>query len=1073
VHLRSLHKSKKEVYATKKETRSTQSPEGFHQLEQPIFGGLFPLVSRPGKGLCSVSQHMIRLDTAAENGVGRDDVGAQVCPSEIERFLHYYDEALATSDSKLALFSLPVAATFASHKADAVARHAAKLAGGQRDVYLHIHLHDLSEGTVPNRGSIESVRVAIGLFGDIDACGPGRKKPAGTLCPTVGDAISVVEDFNARYHPLPTSLLIASGHGCYPAILFKEPFVISTIEERERLESLGRRFHAALQAIASERGWTGAVDYCDLAKVLRLPGCVNWKDPSAPKTVQILHENSARFNLNDLDEALPHVDVRPNAHVSSAATPHISINAEPEAVERLVRALIANHPQFESTWNHNRTDLGDQSCSGYDMAIAAIGVASQLPDQQIANLILASRRRFPRLKQHRKGAAYTKYIERTIAKARENGGLSSEQADLQWAELSQEMKSPVESTPSAAGNCAEEAGQNPSTDPPMARDVQGEPDQGQTGGPRITSALDFLLAKVRATGDVKVAYDNIAVIASMPDSEVAVAYQELKSALGSKINYHHFNTAVKDARVRKRHSKVADDGDDPRPIIMPKENFLEENALHAIAALEDANAPAVVFRRGGRLVMIQADEDGRPVIMQATVAMMKGRLARVARFLEETKSQLRRISPPEDLTRDVLACNEGTFPALGVLTQVPILRRDGTIRLDGGYDPATRAYYRPTPGFRLGSVADEPSPADVGKAVQALDDVISQFPFESPADKANLFALLLTPLLRVAFRMTAPLALIDAPKWGTGKTLLGMVVGAVITGGEGSVGTAPTSEEEWRKRMTSILERGSPIVILDNINQTLNSPSLSAVLTTSYWEDRVLGRSEDVRLPNVSTWIGTGNNIVLGAEMARRVFRIRLDAKVANPAKRTGFKRVDHELLEWIRESRGELVAALLTMIRAWWLAGQPKADVPPFGSFNTWAGKAGGILKHAGVEGFLGNLDAVQVENDEESAQWEQFTRALAITFREFEFTASEVADQVLHDRGMLALSFPEEIGHPDERGDRDMSSLVRRIGKALARKCGTRFGDLELRIERGRPDTHTKVQRWLVAGNLAPLYS
>jgi hypothetical protein len=145
---------------------------------------------------------------------------------------------------------------------------------------------------------------------------------------------------------------------------------------------------------------------------------------------------------------------------------------------------------------------------------------------------------------------------------------------------------------------------------------------------------------------------------------------------------------------------------------------------------------------------------------------------------------------------------------------------------------------------------------------------------------------------------------------------------------------------------------------------------------------------------------------------------------------------------------------------------------VPAFGSFNTWAGKAGGILQHAGVKGFLGNLDAVQKEADEESEQWDQFLRALAVTFCDGEFTAAEVVDRALHDRTLLTFSFPEEIGHPEERTNGDLSSLVRRIGKALARKCGTRFGDLELRIERCRPDSHTKVQKWRVGGNLDPLF-
>jgi hypothetical protein len=146
---------------------------------------------------------------------------------------------------------------------------------------------------------------------------------------------------------------------------------------------------------------------------------------------------------------------------------------------------------------------------------------------------------------------------------------------------------------------------------------------------------------------------------------------------------------------------------------------------------------------------------------------------------------------------------------------------------------------------------------------------------------------------------------------------------------------------------------------------------------------------------------------------------------------------------------------------------------VPAFGSFSNWAHKTGGILQYAGIEGFLKNLETVQQEADEESTQWDQFLRALAITFRDSEFTVADIADRAVHDRGVLTFAFPDEIGHPDERTEGGTSSLVRRVGRALARKCGTRFGELELRIERGRPDTHTKVQRWRVTGNLGSLLS
>lgn len=79
---------------------------------------------------------------------------------------------------------------------------------------------------------------------------------------------------------------------------------------------------------------------------------------------------------------------------------------------------------------------------------------------------------------------------------------------------------------------------------------------------------------------------------------------------------------------------------------------------------------------------------------------------------------------------------------------------------------------------------------------------------------------------------------------------------------------------------------------------------------------------------------------------------------------------------------------------------------------------------------------------------------------------------ERAIHGRDLLIASFPDEIGHPEERGA-EGTSFQRRLGKALGRKCGTRFGELELRIERAELETHTKVQRWCVAGKLSELLS
>ena len=63
-------------------------------------------------------------------------------------------------------------------------------------------------------------------------------------------------------------------------------------------------------------------------------------------------------------------------------------------------------------------------------------------------------------------------------------------------------------------------------------------------------------------------------------------------------------------------------------------------------------------------------------------------------------------------------------------------------------------------------------------------------------------------------------------------------------------------------------------------------------------------------------WAATGNNLRVAGDMPRRSFGIRLDANAERPWERTGFKIAG--LQQHVLANRGDLLAAALTIIRAW-----------------------------------------------------------------------------------------------------------------------------------------------------------
>ncbi len=171
--------------------------------------------------------------------------------------------------------------------------------------------------------------------------------------------------------------------------------------------------------------------------------------------------------------------------------------------------------------------------------------------------------------------------------------------------------------------------------------------------------------------------------------------------------------------------------------------------------------------------------------------------------------------------------------------------------------------------------------------------VIQDFPFVDEASRANALAILFSILMRPVIRGHVPLAIVDAPSQGTGKSLL-ITALATIAVGKVSSEAIPTklNEDEWRKKITSILLSSSPFVLLDNIpdNTTVDSPMLAATLTSSEISDRLLGGNRVITVPSRAVWAATGNNLRVTGDLPRRSYSIRVDANVEVPWERTAFR---------------------------------------------------------------------------------------------------------------------------------------------------------------------------------------
>jgi putative DNA primase/helicase len=392
-------------------------------------------------------------------------------------------------------------------------------------------------------------------------------------------------------------------------------------------------------------------------------------------------------------------------------------------------------------------------------------------------------------------------------------------------------------------------------------------------------------------------------------------------------------------------------------------------------ALVAVNAPRpALFQRGLRLVRVRVDEDERPLIEPMTESSLKGQLAASLLWQRrEGRGGMVPVQPPDAVTKNLLARSEWNgIPPLRDIIQSPVFTKDGAIITSTGYHASSRLWYAPSAGLRI-SVRPQPSEEIIRRArAFILDELLGEFPFTEAASRAHAVAAILLPFARELIEGPTPLHAFTAPTAGSGKGLLVELTSIIATGHPALPVSAPDSDEEMRKRITSQLRKGTPIIVLDNLNAKLESAALCAALTSDEWSDRVLGASEMTpALPNRALWICTANNPDFSLDVARRTVVVRIDSGEEHPWKRT-FKHAN--IKAWAREHRSALVSAALTLIQGWLVAGRPAVEHPPIGSFEGWASVMAGVLGHAGIPGFLANYEAIFEQSSGETGEWADF---------------------------------------------------------------------------------------------------
>lgn len=280
---------------------------------------------------------------------------------------------------------------------------------GTHDLYVGVGLAKQDYGAT-HRCVSDEIAGIVGIWADIDLKSEAHTK---ALPVSIDEALEILPA------GFPPSLLVTTGNGLHAWWLFREPLVFENTDERRNAAALVNRWQTLLRFNAASRGW--AFDrLADLARVLRVPGTCNCKDPRNRKPVSIHTHSDRRYDPSDFAEFLEdngvpdEVEQERTAKAWTSEVVGQALSANPNAAipDDLLNRYLDSDQRFKTTWLRQRTDLQDQSQSGYDMALANFGFDVGLTEQQVVDLIIHHRRMHGQRPRTR-----LEYFQRTISKA--------------------------------------------------------------------------------------------------------------------------------------------------------------------------------------------------------------------------------------------------------------------------------------------------------------------------------------------------------------------------------------------------------------------------------------------------------------------------------------------------------------------------------------------------------------------------------------------------------------------------------------------------------------------------------
>jgi putative DNA primase/helicase len=396
----------------------------------------------------------------------------------------------------------------------------------------------------------------------------------------------------------------------------------------------------------------------------------------------------------------------------------------------------------------------------------------------------------------------------------------------------------------------------------------------------------------------------------------------------------------------------------------------------------------------------------------------------------------------------IIKSDAGDWPfnkIAGVIT-APTIRRDGSILFREGYDKKTKLLLVAPP--EMPRLIENPTHDDAIAASRRIAKLFAGFPFVDKASLAVAMSAFITPIVRAAITV-APLHAISAPTPGSGKSYLVDICIAAIKGNTAPATPIGKTEDETEKRISGCMLQGDPIIVLDNVNGKLEGDALCQCIERPLVKFRTLGESRMTEIENKVTIFATGNGIELPDDMRRRSILCTLDARMPRPE----LRQFKFDPVEEVLENRGNYIADVLTIVRAYKIAGNPDR-LPRLASFHEWSDMVRSAIVWCGFEDPIKSMEQV-IANDTRNEALVDFVEVWKEEMP-LPITSNDMIEEAI-SKVKIQTVMKSFINSRD--GKFDAHTIGKKIRSAANRTIATSFGPLQIKF---RKNSHTRLNEW-----------